>query len=239
MKFYYFLFACFILQGCFSSSMMQTAKPLEKGKTQVSVGVSGYAIGYNDYGIAPDFMYRKGINGKSDFGIGYSMGLLGHFRADYKQQLYVSPTKNKYLSSGVGIDVYYPSDFGGDQPVLGITAPLYFSINHNKNIVPYFAQRFTLGLNGLGIIRYFPNETPIENQEIYKTHNMFYTGSIGIRSGQKRVKYFLELSYSASFEHYFSNYYYSYMDTWEMKKGGRDHLNFQLTLGMMIGNKEK
>jgi hypothetical protein len=198
-----------------STSMMQTAKPLKGLENQYSIGISQYS--YNgDYGIAPDFQYRRGINGKSDFGLSYSMGLYGHFRADYKRSIWVSKDRTDYLSTGVGLDLWY-DDWNG-YLYTGFTAPLYMSFNHGKRFVPYFAQRFTFAVDQW-------SGSSLNDWD----YLMAYSGVAGLRIGENLTKMFVELSYSISNDYDFnlttqSRVWYSY------------NSSFQLTFGFMILN---
>ena len=221
------------LQGCFSTSMMTTAKTLDKSEQQLSVGVSGYLVDGSAGGIAPDIMYRRGISDKFDFGLGYSMGLYGHIRADLKYELLSWNNNNAFLSTGLGADFYLPDDFG-DEQLLGTTIPLYLSINHNKNIVPYFGQRFTFGWNGLKAITYTNStETIMKNTSLY--HSMNYSGAMGFRFGKKQ---FIELSYSLRKDHYFGSWlkYPDYTE-WANTSTNNNSFTIQITYGFIFGPK--
>ena len=58
----------FLLTSCFSSSMMTTAKTLDKGEQQFSLGASAY-VDAGDEVLGPEVMYRRGINDRLDFGL--------------------------------------------------------------------------------------------------------------------------------------------------------------------------
>lgn len=44
MKLTYIFCLTFLLYGCYSANMMQTAKPLEKGEHELSTGLVGYSL---------------------------------------------------------------------------------------------------------------------------------------------------------------------------------------------------
>lgn len=92
-------------QSCISTSILQTAKTLDKGETQIVGGASQYNF-EGEFGLAPDLMIRKGINEKSDFGFGYSAGIMGHLRADYKYEILETKNKSNHISTGIGGDLY-------------------------------------------------------------------------------------------------------------------------------------
>ncbi|MCR9173238.1 MAG: hypothetical protein NXI10_12125 [bacterium] len=226
-----------LLSGCYTSSMMQTAKTLDKGEREFTVGAGPYTSS-GDILASPDFMLRWGISDKSDFGIGYSLQLNGHIRADWKRELWSSADQRQFLSSGVMADVFIPNDFAGDPVYIGICAPLYYSFNHHKKRVPYFGQRISLGLRDLSIIRYAGVNEPItERVSLY--HQMYYSGAAGIRFGQNRFKWFIEASYSLKMEHIFRNYFNTdaSVDDWQLSRGYDRDVNAQITLGMTIGRK--
>ena len=213
--------------------MMQTAKTLDDGESQWSLGVSAYSM-EGDIGIAPDLMFRKGISDRSDFGIGYSMGLWGHARIDWKRVLKTNESETYYFSSGLGGDLYLPDDFGGDGPFIGVTLPFYYSFNHDGKLIPYFGQRFCLGLIDIGIVRHYGNDSP-DPEEYRFNHYMYYSGAAGIRFGDKSVKWFLEASYNFSINH---SYRHIESEEWWFDKGSHVDFNAQLTLGMMLGKKQ-
>ncbi|MES2557299.1 MAG: hypothetical protein V4604_14185 [Bacteroidota bacterium] len=177
----------FLVSGCFTSSFLQTAKPLDKGNAEVSVGATGYLI--NDDPLpGVNAMVRVGVGARSEVGLGYATGIFGHTRLDYKYNFYRSANEKRFLSSGLGLDYFFNDDDGNGIP--GVNVPLYFSINHGGSVVPYFGQRFTLGLNDLDVL----------SGKGRGSHVMYYSGAAGIRFGKRHLKGFLELGYSVSRE---------------------------------------
>lgn len=162
----------------------------------------------------------------------------GHIRADWKRELWTNAEETQYLSSGAMFEMFFPNDFAGDPNYFGICLPVYYSFNHDKKWVPYFGQRFSLGLGGLNIVRYAGVQEPLErNINLY--HDMYYSGIAGIRFGKKRVKYFLEASYNVKMGHRFFNYLYSYdnVEEWRLQRGYDGSAGLQLTLGMNLTRK--
>lgn len=230
------LIATLALQGCFSTSMMSTAKTLDKGEQEFVLGASGYFYETEPIGAAPDFYYRRGINDKMDFGAGYSMGLMGHIRTDLKYELHSWNNDNNFLSTGFGMDFYIPTEFA-DRPFVGSTIPLYLSINHDHNVTPYFGQRFTFSWNGLNAYKFLNSSETITTFQSVE-HSVFYSGAIGLRIGEDRKKYFLEASYAYRGDNYFG--------AWENYNDPGEYINvsdfdrdwtFQLTFGFIFGNK--
>jgi hypothetical protein len=220
--------------------MMQTAKSLDKGERDISVGIGGYAA-FGDPGIAPDFMLRQGISDKSDFGVGYTLGLNGHVRLDWKREIWSNPTGKMYLSSGAALDLFSPNDFSGDPFFIGIAVPLYYSFNHGKKVVPYFGQKFSFGLRDVGVFKFYKNDTPpLERVNFY--HQMFYTGAAGVRFGEKRIKWFLEASYIIDINRSFSQFTapdVNGVEEWLVNKRFDSNLAYQFTIGMTIARKKK
>ncbi len=228
-----------LLSGCYTSSMMQTAKTLDKGEREFTVGGGPYFSSFDLLGC-PDLMWRRGISDKSDVGFGYSPQLNGHFRADWKRELWNSPNERQFLSSGAMLELFVPNDFAGDPFYMGACLPVYYSFNHHKKWVPYFGQRFSVGLGGLSIIKYAGVNEPLQ-ENVRVEHSMYYSGAAGVRFGQNRFKWFLEASYSLKMQHSFRNYLYSddMIEEWRLRRGYDGDGNFQLTLGMTIERKPK
>lgn len=231
--------AAFGLQGCFNSSMMTTAKTLDKGEQEVTLGASVYSANNQFAGVAPEIMYRRGINDKLDFGLCYSLGLYGHFRADMKYELLNWNNGNSFLSSGFGFDAYIPDEFGNDSQLFGSTIPLYLSFNHDKNVTPYFGQRFTFGWNGLNTYKYLGSNEPITEFTV-SNHSVFYTGAVGLQFGEKRKAFHIEFSYS-----YVGN---NYFGAWEDFNAPGEYVTIsefdrdwrgQITLAYVFGNRKK
>lgn len=238
MKLIFCLGLLILLSGCYSASMMQTAKTLDKGEKEFTAGVGPYTS-YGDVLVTPDFMVRFGVSDKSDMGVFYSLQLNGHAKVDWKRELWSSPNGDKYLSSGAMFEAYMPNDFGGDPFYFGLCAPVYFSFNHDKKWVPYLGQRFSFGLTDTQVFKYYNNDNP-PLERFNFDHYMFYSGSVGIRFGEKRTKYFLEGSYVYRINH--SYRHYSSTDDngiteWYLNKNYHDGLSLQLTLGVNIGSK--
>lgn len=238
MKLIYCAGLLMLLTSCYSASMMQTAKTLDKGERETTVGVGPYTS-YGDVLFSPDFMLRFGVSDKSDIGIFYSLQLNGHAKVDWKRELWSSPNGDKYLSSGAMLEAYMPNDFSGDPFYVGVCAPMYFSFNHGNKWVPYFGQRFSFGILDTGVFKFYNDDSP-PLERLSFDHYMFYSGSLGLRFGEKRTKYFLEASYNYRINHSLNQY--SYTDDngiteWYLNKNYFDGLSLQLTLGLNIGRK--
>jgi hypothetical protein len=173
----------FLLGSCFTSSLLQTAKPLDKGTVEFTGGAAGY-FGFSQTLPGLNAMVRVGTGKRSDLGFGYATGLFGHARLDYKYNFYRSPDENRFFSSGVGIDWITADE---DELLPAVNIPFYFSINHQGKVVPYFGQRFTLGLNDVDV-RFGGSAEGM--------HRAYYSGGAGIRYGRNRVKGFIELTYA-------------------------------------------
>ncbi len=235
------LFLAAIVSSCFSSSIMQTAKPTPKGALERSFGVSGFAeTGFDDqvdFYPTIEGMLRTGITEKSDIGLAYSLGTLGHLKFDFKHLLYASPDHNLCLSTGIGVDGIWAEEILG--PInkdVGVTLPLYFSFNHNQKITPYFAQRATLGLTDVSALSQY-GKVP-GTQAFYLDHDWYYHGGGGIRWGEKNVRWFAELSYKFQFNRRFTND--PYIDEFGMQqyftaKGITRSGTAQVTVGMFFG----
>ena len=227
------------LSGCYTASMMQTAKTLDKGERELTIGAGPYTSS-GDFLVCPDFMLRWGYSDKSDFGLMYSLQLNGHFRGDWKREIWSNANQTSFLSTGAMAELFLPNDFAGDPTYFGLGLPVYYSFNHDKKWVPYFGQRFSLGLGGLSIVRYAGVNEPIEeNVNIY--HDMYYSGAVGVRFGKRRLKGFLEASYSVKMGNRFYNYWYSNdnIQEWRLSRGYDGDVNLQLTLGLALGRKQK
>lgn len=225
-----------ILTSCFSSSIMQTAKPTPKGTLERSVGISAYA---DDGDIYPaiDGMLRTGLSEKSDIGLAYSFGTLGHLKLDFKHLIYASPDENAFLSTGIGVDGIWSEEvLGPTNKDIGMTLPLYFSFNHNEKITPYFAQRATLGLTDLSALSQY-SKAP-GTQSFSLNHDWYYTGGGGIRWGEKNVRWFAELSYTFQFNRRYVN------DPFINSQGNQEYFTWkgirrsgtaQVTVGVFFG----
>jgi hypothetical protein len=225
-----------IFGSCFSSAIMQTAKPTPVGTLEGSGGVSGYA---NDGGIYPGFdgMLRTGIYEKADIGLAYSLGILGHLKLDFKHQLYASADRNSFLSSGIGVDGIWSQEIlGPTNQDIGLTLPLYFSFNHNENITPYFAQKATLGLSDVSALSQYKKTAGL--QQFSLNHDWYYSGGAGIRWGDNRVRWFAELSYVFQFNRrYFNDVFINQQGVQEASfyRGLNRSGSAQLTVGMFFG----
>ncbi|MBD3638649.1 MAG: hypothetical protein HUJ25_14955 [Crocinitomicaceae bacterium] len=231
MKLVYVIILCFIMGSCHTASVLQTAKPVEKGKTEVSL--AGTAFFGSDVMPGFDLMVRRGLGPRSDFGFAYCGSLYGHFRFDFKYVIAKTASDNLFLSSGVGLDLYLLDDWGSDIGMYsGLTLPVYFSFNHNNKVVPYFAQTFTMGLNDFKVMRHY-NKSEIPEGESWE-HNMFYTGGAGLRfQTEKRVDFVFEFSY----KYVFTNRFYNYSNSSTVKYYDEDFLP-QLSFGIVIKPKK-
>lgn len=232
------LFLPLILGSCFSSAIMQTAKPTPVGTLERSAGISGYAdLDDGDLYLGVDGMLRTGIYEKADIGLAYSFGTIGHLKLDFKHQLYASPDNNWYLSSGIGVDgIWWEQILGPTNKDIGLTLPLYFSFNHNKNVTPYFAQRATMGLSDFSTLSQYQEAPGLQPYNL--NHDWYYTGGGGIRWGEKKVRWFAELSYTFRFNRVYVN------DLYTNSQGGQEVFTFkelnrsgtaQLTVGVFFG----
>ena len=236
LRFVPFLFLPLILGSCFSSAIMQTAKPTPVGTLERSIGFSGYADDGNVY-AGVDGMLRTGIYKRGDIGLAYSLGTLGHLKLDFKHQLYTSPDHNWYLSSGIGVDgIWSEQILGPVNKDIGLTLPLYFSFNHNEKITPYFAQRATLGLTDLKTLSQYQKAPGLQQYDL--NHDWYYTGGGGIRWGEKKVRWFAELSYTFQFNRVYINDLFTnsqgFPDAFSHKELNRSG-TAQLTFGVFFG----
>ena len=237
MNFTYYPILLLFLTGCYSSGVMQTAKPLNKGKISYTGGISGYNMDDEIY-AGPEFMIRKGINSKSDFGFGYALGLYGHAYADYKYVLVESAAKKNYLSSGIGLDAFIPSDFQDFPWMIGMKLPFYASFNHNKNTIPYFAQSFTLGLNDIAILSHL-SDNKANSSTIYYDHSIYYSGGAGVQFVKKNINYFIEGSYSILMNNIYRNFYDNNLNDWYLEKRFYRVFNYQLMFGIVFKSTNK
>lgn len=192
-----FLFSLVLL--VFSSSgvspaMLQTAKPVGKGRVETSISGAGFInediiLGNAEVGV------RIGINDKSDFGASIGMPSAGNIKVDYKRVLLSNSKKTTFLSTGIQLDGYLPDQHSSYQ--IGVTLPLYFSFNHGGNFIPYISQKFTNSIFGLDILKSYWTESPL-NEKVYVKNNYFYAGGLGFRFGKKPGKWFIEASYFIS-----------------------------------------
>jgi hypothetical protein len=241
-KFLVLLILTALLSGCYSSSMMQSAKTLDKGEREVTASGSGY-LGYIN-GFTTEWMWRQGIGDKSDFGAFYSLGFYGHARLDWKRELWSSASESMYLSSGALFDVFLPNDFSGDPFYFGLGLPLYYSFNHDKGIVPYVGQRLSFGLLDAGIFNHYNNDNPETGLRF--NHQMYYSGAAGVRFEKLRIPWFVEFSYNIRISRVYSSYYsYDYNDPndigeWRLIKRYNEDPTVQLSVGIMVPvNKKK
>lgn len=218
---------------------MQTAKPVDKGGIEVTTGLSAYGSSGGGGIPSVDVMVRYGVGEKADIGASYALGLFGHFRLDYKHVLYTSPNKNTYLSTGFGVDgILYEATWSEPKDV-GLTVPLYFSFNHNKKVIPYFAQKATLGLNDIEVLGQYGKPAGLMNYDY--DHNWYYSGGFGFKWGEKRLKWYSELSYSVRFNReYHNDVFTDDMGVMEVyfRKSTDPRATFQLSLGMIISQKK-
>lgn len=135
------------------------------------------------------------------------------------------------------MDFYVPDDFSGDNWMIGPYIPLYFSFNHGKKAVPYLSQGFTFGLNDMQAIA--PGSVSLNYDYQGFEHYMFYTGGFGVRFGQRRVKYFVELSYTYQFENTLREQLTGPdgAENWTITHSKDTDFVLQLSTGITIGNK--
>ena len=222
------LISPFLLTGCFTSSFLQTAKPLDKGAVEVTGGLTGYAT-EDDRLPGLNSMVRVGVGANSDIGIGYATGIFGHARLDYKYNFYRSADDRRFLSTGLGLDFFSDDEDATGVPALNI--PLYFSINHQGNVIPYFGQRFTLGLSHMDVL--FGKGSG--------SHDIYYTGVAGIRFGKLRLKGYVEFSYSVGMERYRHSFYNYQTESLQSFDNRYETTGVELNVGLTIpfGGKKK
>lgn len=225
-----------LFSGCFSSAIMQTAKTTPVGTLERSLGLSAYAD-EGDLYAGVDGMLRTGISDRADIGLAYSLGTLGHLKLDFKHQIFASKDQNVFLSSGLGVDALWSEQFLG--PInkdVGVTLPVYFSWNHTKRFTPYFAQRATLGLTDMSALTQYSKAPGTE--AFFLNHDWYYSGGLGIRWGENKIRWFAELSYVFQFERRYTN------DPYLNDQGGQEYYFYkgitrsgtaQLTVGMFVG----
>ena len=221
----------FSFGSCVSPSILQTAKPVEKGFVETSISLSGFA---NTEIISGAFEanVRTGINDVSDFG--FSFGLpIGHYKLDYKHLLYKNSLENFYLSSGIGVEAFMPSE--SDSYVPGITIPLFLSFNDNGKVTPYLVQRFTFSPIGLKAHKYLMQEAPVEQEVLLKNH-IINSGGIGLRfTNNNDRRWFIEFSYFLLSEYFYRSDFNSDTQSWKKStRTGLDNSGFQFNIGCSI-----
>lgn len=215
----------FTLTGCFSSSIMQTAKPAAQGEIETTFGASFYGgLGEPMGGV--NVMIRTGVTQRSDIGLYYASGLYGNLKLDYKHNFWKSVNENVYFSAGLGFDIL-SSEGHNDANLFGACSlPLYLSWNHTKKAIFFMGHRITFGLKDTDV---FGTEFP---QNYNLEHHWFYAGGIGLKWGEKRTKWFVELSMALDNE----NTFYS-----GSSEGGnrqfRQNTTVQFTTGIMLGKR--
>lgn len=211
--------------------MLQTAKPIGKGRVYTTISGAGFInddiiLGNAEVGV------RIGINEKSDFGASISMPSFYNIKTDYKRVLLSNRKKTLFLSTGLQLEGYVPEESTGFQ--IGFTIPLYFSFNHDGNFIPYIGQKFTNSIFGLNVHKYYWQEDPI-NKKVYESNNYFYAGGIGFRFGKKPGKWFLEFSYFMAYDRFFRSSYSEDNEAWQVNKGQRyDNRGFHFNFGKTI-----
>lgn len=184
------------------------------------------------YFLGGDLNIRYGIGGNSDIGLSANFLVPGHIRFDYKRQLLTNSNNSLYLSSGLALEGYIPSEYRSMTPSFSV--PLYFSFNHNKNVIPYFAQRYTMSFEGLNAFRYSDSQLPVF-EEINTRNTILYSGGLGLAFGKEYDKWFLELSYFSLYSFFLKNYYSSVLSEWIYDKGQRhDNFGIQVSFGKML-----
>lgn len=234
----YLLVLGYLLTGCYSASIMQTAKTVEKGKVNFSGAVSLYGPLHDDPPLTggANVALRYGIANRTDIGLSYASGLWGHARLDMKQNLWKSSNSNSYFSTGFAFDMTNVGDNGFTNG-LAISVPLFFSINHNKPVTIYSEQRFALGMGGISLLRdydYYKNDYVCSGDHLSLENWNFYTGGIGLKWGKKeKLKWCAELSYVLYFRRFVlcepgSDSPYNV--------GKPTYLTPQLSIGLSFGN---
>lgn len=222
------------LGSCISSSILQTAKPLQKGEVETAISLSGFANSEIVGGVMSESQVRVGLNDVSDIGFSFALPTIGHYKIDYKRLLYKNTNETFYLSSGVGIEAFLPSE--SDPFIPGITIPLYISFNDKGKITPYLAQRFTFSPIGLKTHRYLSLENPVEKNVFIKNH-MITSGGIGLRftNYEKNRRWFIEFSYYLHSEYFYRSDFNSNTQSWKKTtRSGIGTIGAQVNLGFNI-----
>lgn len=224
-----------VLTSCISSSVLQTAKPNEKGQVTGVIGLSAYKMEHENVFPGINGMVRFGVGENSDLGLAISPGLLGTIRLDYKYKIWSSSNQNSFLSSGIQADFVLNDSYGGDLDV-GATLPLYFSFGHNKNVTPYLAQRYTMYFRDIDVFKYYNKEN---EQFLSKHHLMTYNGGLGILFGKGRVKWFVESSYALEFNRNLVVWQPSGEDFYQTDRNIDQDFNVELSFGIVLGLGDK
>lgn len=249
MKSTYLFCLVFLLQGCYSASMMQTAKPLEKGQHELSTGLVGYSLENSideDYSmknspiVGVDIMYRSGLTKNTDLGVSFApSATVGHLRADLKYNFYQSSNESVFVSSLFSIEannLRYIGSGGQDDFFIANGLGLVASFNHQKYFYPFLYQKFTLGLTDIGVFSRYNINTPPTDFVNY-LHHMHYIGGAGFRYQFKhrpRMQLISDISYHASRKTRYYNYEgFSGNDIEMMLSKSIDrYINYQFTFGL-------
>lgn len=223
------------IQGCYYGGFLQDAKPIEKGKKEITAGITGY---YQGDDIAPpgaNFVFRQGVGNRTDWGINIGQSLLFSAKVDVKY-LITSPKRTNYYWSVIGgLEAIVLSDFGNDRqngvsPIIGTM----FSWGHHKKAGFYLGQRLNFGLSGLAIIT---GNTPEPDHHVNLQHQMFISGCIGIFFGPYH-QYMVELNYAVREAKYYSTYEVQ-SNTFEVTSGSSRDVGFGLSLGYRFNRGKK
>jgi hypothetical protein len=211
---------------------MQTAKTLDRGEQEPTLGAVGNYVENEDFGtgLGPDIMYRSGVAGKVDLGFAYAPSLtIGNFRADMKYNLYKSPGENTYISTLLSLEAHNASD-----PYSGLA--FIASFNHQKNFHPYVFQKITFGLRDTQVFQRYSNVIPITSVENYK-HNYFLIGGLGFQyqlEKKPNTQFFIEAGYNIL---KYTSYQNSFLTNdleekeWYIYKFKSNRFNAQITFG--------
>lgn len=230
MKLLYILIV-FCLTGCYSANLMQTAKTLEKGKQELTVGAVGNFVEGGDFGtgVGPDVMYRRGIMKRGDIGISYAPSLaIGNLRADFKYNFWKSRDQNRYVSTLISAEAHNVKEIYSGLALIA-------SFNHSKNIHPYIYHKFTLGYKDIKVFSIYDNEIPSTQREWYN-HKMFFIGGVGFRYQLKkkpRTQFFLEGGFNFLSRVFYQNSHDIVDDEkeWYIYKFKSNDMNYHITLG--------
>ena len=232
----------FALTGCYSSNIMQTAKPIENGKVNFTSSARMYWTN-DEIPVFPGVSLglRTGVTNRSDIGFYYSSSIWHNARIDYKHNIWKKADGNSYLSLGLAIEnnslLPDPREF---RKSWAASVPLFYSFNHNKPTVVYIAQRFTFGFGDMDLLSnmdYYKNEYQCDSEEFQISHDMIYSGGIGLRWGKKeKFKWFAEFTYSTRFQKFVGCYIDKNDGSSEYYIDDATRLYPEIGIGLSIGN---
>jgi hypothetical protein len=136
--------------GCVSMSSLQTARTLEKNKSQQTLGGGLYTseslVDDKDLGRISlpylEYSYRQGLSDKIDAGIKITNSFT--LMADGKYQLVDG--EQFALAAGLGVGYFSVSQTSGDEKfestLIDVMVPLYLSYDVTKSFTPYLSPKY-------------------------------------------------------------------------------------------------